>query len=98
MLKEQVELMGGDWGEYQQRMLRVLQEQPGDDEDDITAALRMSMDPSYPTVLAKRAKVAVEQNLLKDDAFHKQVATEFSNISPREAFDQWAARMNTPSP
>lgn len=94
MMKEHVELMGGDWGEYQQRMLRVLQEQPGEDEDDVTAEIRMSLDPSYPEVLAKRARDTIESQQTEIRQFHDVVRTEFDgDISPRMVFDTWAKKL-----
>ncbi|KEG13320.1 putative pyruvate dehydrogenase (lipoamide) kinase [Trypanosoma grayi] len=87
VMKDQVELMGGDWGDYKKRMLQLLQEQSGDDEDDVAQAARMALDPSYPLELAERARVAVERNIESERTFHEDVARSFAEQSPRESFD-----------
>ncbi|KAH9599793.1 hypothetical protein LSM04_006286 [Trypanosoma melophagium] len=87
VIKEQVELMGGDWDDYKKRMLRLLQEQNGDEEDDVAQAARMALDPTYPLELARRARVAIEKNMESERAFHEDVAKQFPEESPRAVFD-----------
>lgn len=87
VMKQQVELMGWDWGEYKERMLKVLQESPSDTEDEVTETIRMALDPTYPSVLAEKARHAVEKNLESQRQFHTNVAKEFDQLSPREVFD-----------
>ncbi|KAG5500325.1 hypothetical protein JKF63_03417 [Porcisia hertigi] len=85
-LKEHVRLMGGDWGDYKSRLLTMLQEETGEPEDDVAEAVRMSLDPTYPAVLAERARKAVEEREREKVAFDRSVALEFRDCSPREAF------------
>lgn len=87
MMKQQVELMGGNWGEYKDRLLHMLQETSNDDEDEVTQAVRMALDPTYPSILAGRAKVTIEQMLEADKRFHEAVLRDFSDKSPREVCD-----------
>ncbi|EKG07140.1 pyruvate dehydrogenase (lipoamide) kinase, putative [Trypanosoma cruzi] len=92
-MKNQVELMGGDWGDYKNRMMQMLQEQSGDDEDDVAQAVRMALDPTYPLELAERARVAVEKNKEIERAFHAEVANRFIEVSPRDCFDAKSAKL-----
>ncbi|RNE97065.1 putative pyruvate dehydrogenase (lipoamide) kinase [Trypanosoma conorhini] len=94
VMKNQVELMGGDWGDYKKRMMQMLQEQSGDDEDDVAQSVRMALDPTYPLELAERSRVAVERNMEIERAFHADVAKRFITDSPRECFDVKCAKIN----
>ncbi|KAG5498149.1 hypothetical protein JIQ42_02953 [Leishmania sp. Namibia] len=85
-LKDHVRLMGGDWGDYKGRLLRMLQEQTDEPEDDVAEWLRMTLDPTYPAVLAERARKAVETGEKARADFHRSVALEYRDCSPREAF------------
>ncbi|CAJ1028429.1 hypothetical protein, conserved [Leishmania lindenbergi] len=85
-LKDHVRLMGGDWGDYKGRLLRMLQEQTEEPEDDVAESIRIALDPSYPGVLAEGARKAVEAGEKEKQEFHRSVALEFCDCSPREAF------------
>lgn len=93
-MKQQVELMGGDWGSYKERLLSMLQENHAEDEDDTAEAVRMALDPTYPAVLAERARVAVEKNQRERNEFHEGVRSLFKESSPRQAFDAHAASLS----
>ncbi|KAG5474234.1 hypothetical protein LSCM1_03012 [Leishmania martiniquensis] len=85
-LKDHVRLMGGNWGDYKGRLLRMLQEQTDEPEDDVAECLRMTLDPTYPNVLAERARKSVEAGEKAKADFHRSVALEYRDCSPREAF------------
>ncbi|AYU80154.1 hypothetical protein LdCL_280005000 [Leishmania donovani] len=85
-LKDHVRLMGGDWGDYKSRLIRMLQEQTDEPEDDVAEAVRMTLDPTYPAILAERARKAVEMREKDREEFHRSVALEYCDCSPREAF------------
>jgi hypothetical protein len=85
VMKHHVEMMGGDWGDFKQRILHMLQE--GGDEDDVAEAVRMSMDPTYPSQLALKAQASVEEKLNEQKRFHEDVLMRFENGSPRSTFD-----------
>eukprot|EP00796_Vickermania_ingenoplastis_P008621 gene8621-6053_t len=87
-IRDHVESMGEDWGTYKTRLLTMLQEQSDTEEDDYAAAVRMSLDPTYPQELAERAKRRIEERLNDEKEFHDSVAKNYANISPREAFDR----------
>lgn len=89
MMRQQVELSGQDWGQYKSRMLRILQENAGDGadrdemepggepEDDEAAQIRMAMDPTYPMVLARRARKAMVKRDQAASEFHGRVYEGF---------------------
>lgn len=85
-LKEHVRLMGGDWGDYKSRLVQMLQEQTDEPEDDVAEAVRMTLDPTYPAVLADRARKAIEASEREKADFHRAVVAEYDSCSPREAF------------
>jgi hypothetical protein len=85
-LKDHVRLMGGDWGDYKSRLVSMLQEQTDEPEDDVAEAIRMALDPTYPAKLAEQAKHAAESVAKEREAFHRSVALEYKDCSPREAF------------
>ena len=95
ILKSQAELGGADWGEYKDRMLRAMQEQTGEPEDDEAQEMRMAIDPTYPMELAQQSRMLVEANMAARRDFHERVAAEFTDQSPREAFDKWASRIRS---
>jgi hypothetical protein len=100
VLKAQAAMDGSDWGDFKDRMLRALQEQSGDAEDDEAQEMRMAMDPTYPLELAEQSRKAVEANMRSRAEFHELVASEFptdGSRSPRQAFDSWAARLRLQS-
>ena len=89
MMRQQVELAGQDWGEYKSRMLRVLQENAGEGadredmeaegepEDEEAAQIRMAMDPTYPMVLARRARRSMARKEAAREEFHNRVFEGF---------------------
>lgn len=85
-LKDHVRLMGGDWGDYKGRLVKMLQEQTDEPEDDVAQSIRMALDPTYPAELAEQARVAVETAAKERNAFHRTVAQEYQECSPRDAF------------
>ena len=105
MIKKQVELHGGDWGEYKTRMLRVLQDNgENGDEDDEAVQIRMALDPTYPEVLAKRARAHMERKAQEMHVFHETSRRAFGalantsssaehGLSPRDDFDLWADKV-----
>lgn len=86
-MREHVEGMGGDWNEYKQRLITMLQEQNDVPEDDVAVSVRMALDPTYSYELGQRAKAAVEAEAKEVERFHKGVLDAYSDQSPREAFD-----------
>jgi hypothetical protein len=94
-MKQQVELMGGNWGDYKERLVNMLQDSHHSDEDETAEAVRMALDPTYPSVLAERARVAMERNQEERAEFHKNVRATFIDQSPRMMFDADAAKMST---
>ncbi|GET89916.1 hypothetical protein, conserved [Leishmania tarentolae] len=92
-LKDHVRLMGGDCGDYKSRLVRMLQEQVDEPEDDVAESIRMALDPTYPAILAERARRAVEIREREKEEFHRSVALEYRYCSPREVF----LRKNVPS-
>ncbi|EPY22925.1 polypeptide chain release factor methylase [Strigomonas culicis] len=93
VLKNHVELMGGDWENYKARLIHSLREQSDVQEDDVAEAIRMTIDPSYPLELAKKSKNAVESRLREQELFHKDVSRSFTEKSPREFFDDHFRRL-----
>nr|CCC95341.1 unnamed protein product [Trypanosoma congolense IL3000] len=87
MLKDQVKRLGGDWEDYRNRLMHLLQEQSGEDEDDVAQSIRMVMDEGYPQELAERARVAIQENMDIEQDFHTNVTNSFNDISPREHFN-----------
>lgn len=92
-MKQQVELMGGNWGDYKERLVNMLQDTNDKDEDETAEAVRMTLDPTYPSVLAERARVAMEQNQKEKLEFHEAVRTTFRDQSPRAVFDAHASQV-----
>ncbi|KPA85584.1 hypothetical protein ABB37_01844 [Leptomonas pyrrhocoris] len=87
-LKNHVRLMGGDWGNYKSRFVQMLQEQTDEPEDDVAESIRMAFDPTYPVKLAEQARIAAETKAQERDAFHRSVALEYQDVSPRHAFEK----------
>lgn len=86
-LKTSVESMGEEWGTYKTRLLSMLQEQSGVEEDDVAEAVRMSLDPTYPLQLADKAKRVIEEKQREDVLFHESVLANYPSRSPRECLD-----------
>ena len=85
-LKDHVRLMGGDWGDYKSRLVNMLQEQTDEPEDDVAESIRMALDPTYPAKLAEQARKCIEAQTKEKEAFHRSVALEYQECSPRAAF------------
>ncbi|EPY39933.1 polypeptide chain release factor methylase [Angomonas deanei] len=93
ILKNHVELMGGDWGTYKSRLASMLRESADTEEDSVAQAVRMALDPTYPQELSEKAKVAVENSLSEAKLFHAEVQKQFPVQSPREYFDKNVNRL-----
>lgn len=94
VMREHVETMGGDWGDYKSRLITMLQEQTDEPEDDVAEAVRMSLDPTYPAELARRAQKRIEEAEHDRGDFQSRIAEEFADVSPREAFDRKYSSQN----
>ena len=93
VLKQKVNELGLDWGTYKDRLLNLLKEQAGKNEDPLSQNARMLLDPTYPDELAKESQKLVEAQQQKNKEFHESVINTYpidipNLISPRNFFDK----------
>ena len=99
MMRDKVQMMGMDWGDYKSRLINMLREDTTP-EDDVARSIRMALDPTYAEKLAEESRVAVESKLSNDQEFHERVMAEYptEDVSPRMKFNQWASSVRDQHP
>jgi hypothetical protein len=97
MIRQRVQQLGMDWGDYKSRLLSMLRDHGGEKEDETAQAVRMMLDPAYPDELSMRAKQKVEKKLQEENEWRTTVGELFpsDSFSPRNAFDAWANQFKT---
>lgn len=85
LIRQRVEDQGGNWNDYQSRLLQFMQSSP-EDEDAVAQAVRARLDPTYAESVAQRTKKIIEARLAAERASLERLKQQ--SASPRDAYDR----------
>jgi SAM-dependent methyltransferase len=84
LMRSRVEEQGGDWADYKGRLMQILSDNSGD-EDEVAMMVRAKLDPTYAEEVAEKCKQHILRKLEHRDEEVRRIGQQPS--SPRDRYD-----------